>query len=622
LEGYRIDIKNLAVPSVPVFLFVVSAVIFINELNNHKFNLIIIILPLLFIISIFFTLYNYYPLIRRKGLRGYLFTFFICICSGLLLITTVNRRVSEFLHPGNIPEILNNPLIIITGEKPVRAGREIVFKTQDSSGNHMRGVLIIKGETDVTPGDIVVIHKSIKRINFRNRDNYSASLIRQGIFYKSYAGPDDITVIEKNICFRDRVRGKFFRTIDKIFPEESGSIIKALYSGNRSFISTGIILGFRDAGIIHILAASGLHVGIIAAIPMFFLFTGLNRKYLLTISLFLVGGYLFLTDMPVSLIRASVMFAVVYLQVVLYREVKALNSLFLAGTAVLLIYPWQVYSPGFQLSFGATAGIILFYKGYSQVFRNFPRYIGSSFSATLAAQVVTVPLLFFHMNQFNLASLPANLAAVPLVSGMMVISAFALIFYPFSSYLAEAAGKAAHLVYELLAVLTDFFSGMSLNYHIESGTVVFITSIIIAVVPFISFNGRKAYGISAIILAMFIPFAAFTRVCSDDLQYITITSGKSIAEINVEGDNPKICFRIADYKDGKKIFERLKFYNIEPAVLELNNYSFPDIFFSKMIMNNFRINKVVINEAISVKWGMEEIYRICDLDNIELSIEK
>ncbi len=621
MEGYRFDIKILAVPSVPIFLFVISSVIFICELNNDTLNLILLIFPALFILSFFFTLYSFFPLIYRKGVNGLFVTIILCILSGLLLVNIINGRLSDSLQAKDIPEILNNPIISVTGKKTNRTGTEISFKTTDEKGDELNGLLIIKGDIDINAEDLVVVHKNIKRIEPQTGNSFIKNLLRQGIFYRSYVDSDDITIIEKNFSQRDRLRDNFFIAIDKIFPEECGSIIKALYSGNRSFISRGVVLGFRDAGIIHILAASGLHVGIIAAIPMLFSFAGLNRKFLLTLSLILVASYLYLTDMPVSLIRASVMFAVVYLQVLLNREVKALNSLFLAGTIVLLIFPWQLYSPGFQLSFGATAGIILFYKGYSQVFRNFPGFIGKSFSATLAAQVVTVPLLFLHMNQFNMASLPANLAAVPLITGMMVLSVFALILYPLAPYAALMAGKLTSMIYALLTMVTDFFSGMSLNYHIESGAVIFITSFIIAIVPFLSFNGKQAYSISVIILAMFIPFSAFTRIYSEDLQFITITSGDSIAEITVPANESQISFKVYDYEDGKKIFESFKLYNIEPAAVQIKDYSFPGILFCKMVLNNFRIDKVIIPEDISVKWGMDEIYEICDQENVELVIQ-
>jgi ComEC/Rec2-related protein len=622
LAGYRIDIKNFAVPSVPIFLFVLSAVMLIYELKNGKFNSALIVFPALFTASFLFTLYCYLPVISAKGFKGYLVTLSICISSFLLIFSIVNRRISDTLPGGNIPETLNNPVIEITGSKANRAGMEVSYETPDEYGNKLKGLLIIKGRTSLNEGDTLLLHENVKRLEPDTDNGYLKNLVRQGFFYRSYAGSDDITVIEKNYSLRDKVRKAFFVTIDEIFPEESGSVVKALYSGNRSFISRGVILGFRDAGIIHILAASGLHVGIIAAIPMLFSFAGLSRKNLLTISLIMVAAYLYLTDMPVSLIRASVMFAVVYIQVLLNREVKALNSLFLAGTIVLLIFPWQLYSPGFQLSFGATAGIIIFYKGYRQVFNNFPGFVGKSFSATLAAQVVTVPLLFLHMNQFNLASLPANLAAVPLITGMMVLSVFALFLYPLAPYAALLAGKLTSMFYELLAMVTDFFSGMSLNYHIESGIPVFVISLIIAIVPFLGFKGRHGYSIVTIILAMLIPFVAFTRTYSDDLRLISITSGESIAEIAAPSDEPEISFKINDYEDGRRIFEKFKLYNIEPSVLEFNKYSFPGIIFSKMVLNNFRIKKVVINESISVKWGMEEIYRICDQEDIELLIKK
>lgn len=622
MEGFRSSIKNFGPASAPIFFFIVSTILIFYDQSNDKPDIIVFITSGIFFISFIFTGLCYLPILSRKGLKGFIFAAVICVAVSTFIVFHVYVKIETNTVAENIPEVLNNPIISVNEVKFTRTGTEVYFTTDYAESFVFKGQLFVKGEIDFGAGDVAAVHKNLKRIDLNQNNKFVQNLLRKGIAYRGYADVDDITMIQKCYTVKKRLREKFFQTINLIFPEESGNIIKGLYSGNRNYISTRVILGFRDSGIMHILAASGLHVGIIASIPLLFLFTGINRKFLHSISLVLVLVYLYLTDMPISLIRASIMFAVIYIQVIANREVRALNSLFIAGSVVLLFFPWEIYSPGFQLSFGATAAIIIFYKSYLKVFTAFPDFIKKSFAATLAAQIVTVPLIFFHMGQINLASIPANLAAVPLVALIMMFSLFALFLYPLNSCMALLTGKVTHLFYLVLSGLTEFFAGMHLNYYVESLSFILITSFILSIIPMVDFKGKSAYRLIVILISFLIPCAALTKSYSEDLESIVLSSGESRVEIIRPGSDPIMRLKIKDYEDGRIIFSSFINYNITPSAIEISKYSFANVIFCKQVLKNFTVNELIINEDIAVKGGMDEIYNITDLENIRLVIKK
>lgn len=605
-----------------MFFFIVSTILIFYDQSSDKHNISVFIASGIFIVSFLFTGLCYASILFEKKFKGFVLAFIICISLSLSIVYHVSGKIENNLLSENIPQYLNNPIIYVNEVKFTRSGKDVFFNIQEKESLPFKGQLSVKGDIDIGPGDIAAVHKLVKRVDLNSDNKFVQNLLRQGIVYRGYVNENDITIIEKCYTLKERFRGQFFQAIDFIFPKESGGIIKALYSGNKNYISTKVILGFRDSGIMHILAASGLHVGIIASIPLLFLFAGINRKLLLSISLVLVILYLYLTDMPISLIRASIMYAVIYIQVIANREVRALNSLFIAGSIVLLLFPWEIYSPGFQLSFGATATIILFYKGYLKVLAAFPGFIKKSFAATLAAQVITVPLIFYHMGQVNLASIPANLAAVPLITLIMMFSLFALFLYPVNSFMAFSAGKITHLFYLILEGLTDFFSGLHLNYFVDSISLILIASFIFSIIPLIDFKGKTEYRVIVILISFLLPCAALTRSYSEGMESIYISSGKSMVEIVSPGAEPLMRLKIMDYEDGRIVFNSFLKYNITPSVIEINQYSFANVIFCKQVLSNFIVNEIIINEDIAVKGGMEDLYHISDLENIRLIIKK
>tara|TARA_R110002096_G_scaffold72174_9_gene172287 strand:- start:15339 stop:17315 length:1977 start_codon:yes stop_codon:yes gene_type:complete len=211
------------------------------------------------------------------------------------------------------------------------------------------------------------------------------------------------------------------------------AVLKALTLGDKSEINPDLRSKFAEAGAMHILAVSGLHVGIIFLILSQILnFLG-NRNFQrwLKALLLLIGIWAFalLTGFSPSVQRASWMFSFIILATALKRDTNVINSLAASALLLLLIDPNVLFEVGFQLSYSAVLGIVLIYPKLFPLFKTENKWINKViglFVVSFAAQLATMPLSIYYFHQFPNWFLITNLFAIPLafviVSGGFILS--------------------------------------------------------------------------------------------------------------------------------------------------------------------------------------------------------
>jgi competence protein ComEC len=220
---------------------------------------------------------------------------------------------------------------------------------------------------------------------------------------------------------RETIRSLLFR-----LPEKARALLSALLLGSRGLLSSEEKEAFREAGVAHLLALSGLHVGILVAGGWFLLrllrFPRAWRYFLLIPA---VGLYVLIGGLRVSLLRAAVMFGVVGIFWTLWERglvakawLDPLQGLSLAALIVLLIWPWSVRDAAFQLSFSATAGIVLLLPSWTgsalrKSLPRFPRYFLDLGVVSACAQLGVLPFLASTFGYLASYGLLANLILIP-----------------------------------------------------------------------------------------------------------------------------------------------------------------------------------------------------------------
>lgn len=208
--------------------------------------------------------------------------------------------------------------------------------------------------------------------------------------------------------------------------DQEQGVASALVLGDKGGLDDNLYDAFAASGTMHVLAVSGLHVGIIYAMMMFLLRPArrfLGKWGLALISILTLWTYAFVTGLSPSVLRATTMFTFVAFAGPWARRTNIYNTLAVSAFALLLIEPNLILSVSFQLSYAAVLGIVYFYP------RLAPAWQPDSWIAvrvwqmscvSIAAQLATFPIASYYFHQFPLYFLIANLLAIPLSFAILV----------------------------------------------------------------------------------------------------------------------------------------------------------------------------------------------------------
>ena len=258
----------------------------------------------------------------------------------------------------------------------------------------------------------------------------------------------------------DDLRARVQQAITRDFAPQQSALVRTLLLGDRAGLSEQQWQQFRLAGLSHLLAISGMHIGMVALsvfafiraaaalVPRLVLFYPIHR-YAALIAVLMAAGYVGLAGGSVSATRAFLMLSLFMLGIVWETQTLRFHSLACAALLIMLYAPHTVTSPGFQLSFAAVWVMVAYYtrprnirtkRFYSPIFGGkVLRMIGDIALCTLLITVVTAPILWWHFQVLYPWGVVGNLLALPLMSVLVM----PLIFIYFLSILSGLSGLVA-----------------------------------------------------------------------------------------------------------------------------------------------------------------------------------
>jgi len=347
----------------------------------------------------------------------------------------------------------------------------------------------------VNKGDRISFYSKIRSIrNFKNPGgfDYKRFMAFQGIWGTSYSRGEDILLLagikrKKVSLLIEKVRCKISDHIETFCPVEQRGLLKALIVGKKNEIPPFIREGFNKAGVSHILAISGLHIGIVAT-GAFFLFSWLLsfstpvllnawvKKGAALLSLIPVITYGLISGMSPSSQRAVIMISVFLIAFLFEREHDPINTLSIAALFILIFDPPSLFSISFQLSFTAAFAIIygipiINNRQHSEKKSVKTEYQGkflkklfSFFMVSFFAIAGTTPLVMFYFNQFSPVGIVANLFIIPIIGFLVVPLGLASIFlYPISTSLAALCISFSGNILRPAVALVLFFAEIPLG---------------------------------------------------------------------------------------------------------------------------------------------------------------
>lgn len=279
-------------------------------------------------------------------------------------------------------------------------------------------------------GDIIVFKNRMKEI--QNNGNpeafdYKQYMADKGFSYSQYLGCNQWKKIGKDKRFSLKsaaidARRSCLNKLDNLNLEyEQKSLISSLLLGYRQNLTPDQKSYFRESGLSHILAVSGLHTGILFFLS-YLLFYPLRwvraSKLQALCMLTVIWGYAFLTGLSPSVVRACIMVSFILGGEILNRPNSAANSLLAAAFFMLLYQPRYLFDAGFQLSFLAVLSIFLFYPLLKQFYmptNRIARYFWTIALTSIAVQIGLAPLVIYYFHQLPILALMANLVVIPLL---------------------------------------------------------------------------------------------------------------------------------------------------------------------------------------------------------------
>ncbi len=319
-------------------------------------------------------------------------------------------------------------------------------------------------------GDWLELKGTIERPQGRRNPkgfDYREYLARRGIYYTVGVPSRSILSVETGSfpwpkSWLKSAAGFMAEVFDKYVGGRESGLVKAMLIGEKWAMPDQVVEEFRDTGIAHILAISGLHIGFI--ILFFSWLTNilkLSPKAAFLVQGMVLGFYCLLVGGSPSVIRASIMGIIILGGRVVGRKSEPINSLFLAAFIVLIINPMDLYEIGFQLSFSAAAGIILYAKPISLKLGFMPKAVANSLAVTLSAQIGTWPLLAYHFNVFSPIGIVTNLILVPIAGMIVVLGSMLLIAAAILPILAKFLGWWLWIICHILIDANSWFSNFS-----------------------------------------------------------------------------------------------------------------------------------------------------------------
>lgn len=515
-----------------------------NPFSKTPFLLLLIPLIAGILLQYYLRIINWSIILSLLGMGIILFSYFIpsgkefrwrwlfgagvfCILLAIGIVSTFFRQEKAEFDSYNEKMTYRGIVVDMPQQKP----RTIAYKVSlpDSDKLIVCYFQADSSKEELRPGDEFLFEASVQP--FRNMGNPDDFDYERYMYNKGYAGSAYVSsqswMVTGKTSSSLKIRAQLLR--QKIFAfyqslglnETEYSILSALTLGYQDALSDDLKQSFRSTGTAHVLAVSGLHVGIIYAIISYllgFIKRG-SRIYWLKPGLIILflWFYAFITGLSPSVVRASIMLTVFCASEIVGRKGFSLNSLFLTAFVMLLYNPFSLFDVGFQLSFSSVLAILYLHPKMVSVLRvsNKPlRHTWQMFSLSVVAQLGTFPLCLYYFGTFPSYFFITNMLVIPLV-GLIVYAAVGIIVAKVLTYALPSFGyyifylpvKALQLLVSLLTAITEFFEG--LPYALISGINVSFTVLILlislTIVSLIYLTRKKAgYLIAALGLIILI----------------------------------------------------------------------------------------------------------------------
>ena len=354
-----------------------------------------------------------------------------------------------------------------------------------------------------------------------NYNNYLRSKkISAALFAES-----DAVVIKENYSFLNTVSGKFRNYAENAFynnmNKKNADIILSIILGDVNYLDDELYDNIKIIGLAHIFAVSGTHIVIMYAFLLNAFKFIFAKRVSWVLSWCIIWFYGFLIGFPLSIMRALVMFTLLFGSEVLYRKYNSFNSIGLAALFLTIYNPFWIFDAGFLLSFSAALSFIIYnryIKSENNILKNLYMY--------LFLQIFTLPVIVYYFNFVPVMGVLYNLFLLPVFTVIIIFGFILLLSNSFVQILLIIPFKIFDYILYSMRYVIDISGQFAFNgLFFPTMSLCHIIFFYIALFFMIYLNNNKKcrskkYGLSAIVIFYFITYIAFPM--TDDSLYFNI----------------------------------------------------------------------------------------------------
>ena len=427
-----------------------------------------------------------------------------------------------------------------------------------------------------------------------NYENYLRSKkIKASVFAEG-----DALIMEENYSFLNNTSQKFKYYTERTFynnlNKNNADIILSIILGDVSYLEEELYDNIKVMGLAHIFAVSGTHIVFMYVFLLNVFKFFFSRRVSWILSWFFIWFYGFLIGFPLSVMRALVMFTLLFGSEVIYRKYNSLNSIGLAALILTVYNPFWIFDAGFLLSFSASLSFIIYsnyIKTKSTVFDTIYMY--------LFLQIFTLPVIVYYFNFIPVMGVLYNLLLLPVFTVIMIYGFILLILNSFLHFIFIVPFKIFDYILHSLRLIIDISNEFAFNGIIfPSMSICHMIFFYIALFFMIYLHNNelscKKYGIAAIIYFYSITYIAFPMM--DDSFYFNIADAG-------QGLFTSIKYKGADiiYDCGSNSTKQMGEYTALPYLTKRGISEVDAIFISHWDDDHYSGLDDILNSHIKVK---------------------
>lgn len=478
--------------------------------------------------------------------------------------------------------------VFFRGRTVAVAGRSKVFmrNAQGSPFPELRNgdMVRVKGKLELIPG-------AANRGEFdpRHRGRLHRTFVQlycAGPWHLEHAGERSLNVFERYVVAP--VYDYIVLSVDRLVPGGGErKLVRGVLLGEREVLDRGLFDAFRVTGTAHVLAVSGLNVGLLAlgvhVLLQRFKVTPQGRWFAFFLIAFVLVVFSYVTGNSPSVKRAAIMSMVLFGGETLGRRAHGVNSLAVSDILILFFDPFDLFNPGFLMTNAAVFAILLVYpvvypEGQREegLLRAFMRFLLGSFFVSLSAIIGVSPVIAYYFGTFSVVSLAANLPIVFFSTVMMYTLMPMLFFNLFSSYLAGLFAMSGWFFARLTLDSAFFFSRLpfaSVTLRPDLFEILLYYAILAAAAWFIH---RKAWGKFAIALLLGLNallWYGMSKPVERRCGLVTVNLGRNLSLLYASECETVIVDGGRNARDGERIMRQIDEYRLPPPSAAVQFFS-------------------------------------------------